>query len=381
MSAKRAAAAYRRAFGGEAAVIASAPGRVNLIGEHTDYNGGDVLPMALSLRTTVALGPSPDAMSHAVSEQSPQAGTFSPTSADRAKAWWDYVAGTGIAMRALGVEPRPMNVAVASDVPSGAGLSSSAALEVATAFALAAWSGLPKDDVALARAAHRAEVDFVGVPCGIMDQFASALAHAECALLVACDREETTLVPMRSPVLVFDTRTPRALRTSAFATRRMECEEALRAVQQVEPSVRWLARCSEELVLRSAMSPTTRKRALHVVRETARVAAFADALLRTGTLDGSLWYASHASLRGDYQCSTPELDWFVDRAQETRGVTGARLTGAGWGGCAIATGPEASLRVLADGASAPFAKAFRRQPRHWLSSASEGARVDREPVR
>ena len=380
MSVDRAAAAYRRAFGTEAAVIASAPGRVNLIGEHTDYNGGDVLPMALALRTTVAVGPSPDSQSHAVSEQSPQIGTFAPIATARARVWWDYVAGTVVALRSLGVEPRPMNIAVASDVPSGAGLSSSAALEVATAFAISAWAGVTPQIVDLARAAHRAEVDFVGVPCGIMDQFASALARAEFALLVACDREETTLVPMRSPVLVFDTRTPRALRSSAYETRRSECQQALRAVQQLEPGIKWLARASEDLVSRSDMTPTIRKRALHVVRENARVSLFVDALRRSDELDGRLLYASHASLRHDYLCSSPELDWFVERAQETRGVTGARLTGAGWGGCAIATGPADLLRHLAESASAPFATAFRRQPRSWLSSASDGARVDQRPA-
>jgi galactokinase len=377
VSAERAAATYRRAFGGEATVIASAPGRVNLIGEHTDYNGGDVLPMAMALRTSVAIGPSPDSMSHAVSEQSPKVGTFAPIATERARAWWDYVAGTGLALRALGIEVRPINVAVASDVPSGAGLSSSAALEVATAFALSAWSGGSIAAVELAQAAHRAEVDFVGVPCGIMDQFASALARADSALLVACDREETTLVTMRSPVLVFDTRTPRALRSSAFQTRRDECQEALRAMQQLDPTITWLARASEDLVMRSEMPRTIRKRALHVVRETARVAAFVEALRHSEVLDGRLLYASHASLRNDYQCSSPELDWFVERAQETRGVTGARLTGAGWGGCAIATGPEDCLRLLAESASEPFARAFRRRPRSWLSSASDGARVDR----
>jgi galactokinase len=376
VSVERAAATYRRAFGVDAVVIASAPGRVNLIGEHTDYNGGDVLPMALSLRTTVALGPSADSESHAVSEQSPKIGSFSAANPQRQRSWWDYVSGTVLELRADGVEPRPMNLAVASDVPSGAGLSSSAALEVATAFAVAAWSGRDFDSVQLARAAHRAETEFVGVPCGIMDQFASALAKEERALLLACDRQETALVPMRSPVLVFDTRTPRSLRTSAFGERRRECEAALSAVQTIDPSVKWLARASEDLVLRSEMTPTVRKRALHVVRENRRVAAFVRALQETGTLAGEQMYASHSSLRDDYECSSEELDWFVERAQEARGITGARLTGAGWGGCAIATGSAEALGGFAENSTATFSKIFRRRPRYWLSIAGDGARVE-----
>ncbi|MBV6522762.1 MAG: Galactokinase [Gemmatimonadaceae bacterium] len=376
MSAERAAATYRRAFGEDPAVVASAPGRVNLIGEHTDYNGGDVLPMALSLRTSVAVGPSTDALSHAVSEQSPRVGAFSPTGPSRSSAWWDYVAGTMLALGTAGVAPRPLRIAVASDVPSGAGLSSSAALEVATAFALNAWSGGGLDARTLARVAHRAETEFVGVPCGIMDQYVSSLAREGHALLVACDREEATLVPMAATVLIFDTRTPRSLRTSAFAQRRHECEIALRAIQRNEPAVRWLSRASEEQVRRATMDEIVRKRALHVVRETARVAACVRTLRETGRLAGDSMYASHASLRDDYQCSTPELDWFVDRAQETRGVTGARLTGAGWGGCAIAAGAPGPLRQLADSAMEPFATQYRRRPRFWMSAASDGARVD-----
>lgn len=380
MTTRRAAAAYRRAFGADPEVIASAPGRVNLIGEHVDYNGGDVLPMGLALRTAVAIGPSKDGLSHAVSESSRQVGSFAPVPVQRARAWWDYVAGTVLAMQSLGAPPRAMQVAVASDVPSGAGLSSSAALEVATAHALSAWSGVAADPTALALAAHRAETEFAGVPCGIMDQFASSLSQTGQALLVACDRGEATLVPMRSTVLVFDTRTPRALRDSAFQVRRAECDEALLAVQQVAPDVRHLARAPIEVVNRCEMRPVIRRRALHVVRETLRVSEFVRALRQSSAMLGDLLFASHASLRDDYECSSPELDWFVERAREASGVTGARLTGAGWGGCAIATGEEEPLRKLGIAIAGPFGAVFGRRPRYWLSRAGDGARIERGAV-
>lgn len=380
MTVERAARLFERRFGVAPAVVASAPGRVNLIGEHTDYNGGDVLPMALGLRTAVAVGRSSDTASHAVSEQEEQAGAFAAPAPRRVGAWWDYVAGACWAVEAVVGNLAPLRIAVSSDVPAGAGLSSSAALEVATAMAVASFAGHDLGTLQLARAAHRAETEFVGLPCGIMDQFASALGRAGHALWLACDTEVFRHVPFASSVLVFDTCTPRQLRASAYTTRRSECDAALRAVQRVDPAIRHLGRASEGVVLRADMPDVVRRRALHVVRETQRVAAFASRLSEHGAVGreaGAMLVASHQSLRSDYECSSPELDWFVDQAVAATGVTGARLTGAGWGGCAIAVGDEQGLRIFVDNVAPRFEATFGRSARWWMSQAGEGARVDR----
>lgn len=377
MTVDRAHDLFRRTYGIEPTVIASAPGRVNVIGEHTDYNGGDVLPIALQLRTTVALGPCAGRESRAVSEQTSGVGCFQAGASDRSGGWWDYLAGTVWAVHDER-DAQCVQLAVASDVPVGAGLSSSAAVEVATATALQALNGATEPDLLqAARAAHKAETQFVGVPCGIMDQFASALCRQDQALWLACDREEAQLVPFAPLVLVFDTVVPRELRKSAYSTRRAECEEALAAIRRSAPHVTALARASAEAVELAEMSPTVRRRARHVVSETLRVGRLVQLLQErnASTAIGALLLASHASLRDDYECSTPELDWFVEQAQVAPGVHGARLTGAGWGGCAIAVGSADGLRAFAERASAEFVARFGRTPRWWMSSAADGARL------
>jgi galactokinase len=377
VTAREAAALFHGTYGRHPVVVASAPGRVNLIGEHTDYNGGEVLPIAIAQRTYVAMGPSGDGESHAVSRGEAVAGRFSVREAQPAGHWWDYVHGTLRELANAGADAGEVDVAVVSEVPARAGLSSSAALEVATAIAGVVVAGAPMVDAwdRLAGVAHRAETGFVGVACGIMDQTVSAYAAEGHALRVWCDSGRTAQVPFSRAVLVVDTMTPRGLRTSAFNERQRSCQRALRALRGVAPGLQHLAHASEEQLDSVPMDATDRRRARHVIAETRRVGAFV-AALEVGSSLGSLLHASHESLRTDYECSCDELDWVVGFAAAQEGVEGARMTGAGWGGCAIVVGTPDGLEALAGRIAPAFEARWSRPPRTWISHAEEGGDVD-----
>lgn len=376
MSAGRAVDLFMEAYGHEPAVVASAPGRVNLIGEHTDYNGGQVLPIATGQRTWVAMARAREGESSAVSEGQPR-GTFHVPAVRSAGAWWDYVHGTLRELKSLGVSVTEVRVAVASDVPIGAGLSSSAALEVATALA----GVVASDDRVLDRwddiagIAHRAETEFVGVGCGLMDQTVSAYAAARHALRIWCDTGRREHVRFDRAVLMFDTATPRHLRSSSFNERRAECTVALDALRRAEPSLSTLADATPELLDAVTLPEEVRRRARHVIHETRRVDAFVTAL-ETGAPLGALLLASHESLRADFQCSAPVLDWVVTEAMRGRGIEGARLTGAGWGGCVVIVGGEDDLKALAEPLASRFEVEWKRRPRTWLTYAEDGADID-----
>jgi galactokinase len=340
-------------------VIASAPGRVNLIGEHTDYNGGDVLPIAIAQRTTVAIAPANESV--AVSAQQPLLGRFSVAHLAPERRWWDYVGGVAAAFQDSGYAIADFQIAVASDVPVGAGLSSSAALETATAFALARLFGHDIPPQRLALLGTRAEREFVGVASGIMDQQASALGAAHQAVHIRCDTGAYEHVSFDDAVLIFDTGVRRALADSAFNDRRAECQAALTRLCTLRPSLPSLAAADLDLLREAHLPPPLDRRARHVVTEMARVRAVVDALRVGSALPGEALFASHESLRVDYECSSPELDAFVDRARHTDGVTGARLTGAGWGGCAIAVGNLQALATFGGG---------------WITHAAAGARIE-----
>lgn len=376
MSAGAAADLFRRAHGRDPGVVASAPGRVNLIGEHTDYNGGEVLPIAIDRRTWVAIGQTTGSVCSAVSRDADGAGTFSLDDTAPSGQWWDYLHGALREVRGHLGGGSAWAVAVASDVPSGAGLSSSAALEVATVVAAAhlVAPGLTLPFEQVATLAHRAEREFVGVACGIMDQWASAGATAGHALRIWCDDGRSERVPFSRDVLVIDTAVPRALRHSAFNARQASCVRALEVLQRSRPGLATLAEASLAEVERSLGGEDLR-RARHVVTETARVGQFVDAL-RHGEPLGALLAASHRSLRDDYECSSPELDWVVDRAMDTPGVDGARLTGAGWGGCAIAVGEPMALDTLAATIAAEYPTRWGHAARTWRTRASDGAKID-----
>ena len=368
---------FFESFGAEPHHIASAPARVNLIGEHMDYNGGEVLPIAIDHRTFVAVRARSDGDASRVASSTQEGtGSFDAREPVRSGQWWDYIAGVVRELFASGARVPQLDIAVTSDVPTGAGLSSSAAIEVATALAIDKLLDLELSAQQVAKSGWRAETQFVGVPCGIMDQFASALAHDGKALHVWCDTERTDHVRCEEHVLIFDTGVSRNLRQSPFATRRDECTRALAAIQRRHPEVTQLAHASMADIEESELDDLIRKRATHVVQENARVQQAVIALESTGTIPGELLDASHASLRDLYECSSPELDWFVDHALTFPGVRGARLTGAGWGGCAIATGEIQALSAVGEPLQASYARQFPHRARSWIVRAKGGARIE-----
>ena len=375
-------ALFTERFGRDPDAVASAPGRVNLVGEHTDYNGGEVLPIAISRRTWVAVGrrsgdgtPTLRAAS-ATQEKLGSSGLATPV---RSGEWWDYLVGVAapLLQAARGAAAAlSLDIAVVSDVPSGAGLSSSAALEVATALGVGAVLGTQQTLKEAALTAWRAETGFVGVACGIMDQFASALGREGEALHLECDTATYDFAPFRDALLIFDTAIPRSLRTSHYNERRAECDEALRLLRERWPSLPNLAAAEPEQVLEAHLPDPLDRRALHVSRETRRVRDAVASLRSGGCISRELLVGSHISLRDLYECSRPELDWVVDRAITLPGVRGARLTGAGWGGCAIVVGDERALVDAGPVLSREYEERFRLTPRLWLSSAASGARVE-----
>jgi galactokinase len=377
-------ALFHERFGREPEAVASAPGRVNLVGEHTDYNGGEVLPIAIARRTWVAVArragdDSPTL--RAVSATQQKMGSAALVSPARSGEWWDYLVGVAAPLlQAAGAagSGTSLDAAVMSDVPTGAGLSSSAAIEVATALAVGAVLGVEQSLKEAALTAWRAETGFVGVACGIMDQFASALGREGEALHLECDTATYDFAPFRDTLLIFDTAIPRSLRTSQYNERRAECDEALRLLRQRWPELPNLAAAEPEQVLEAHLPDPLDRRALHVSRETRRVRDAVASLRAGNPISRELLVGSHVSLRDLYECSRPELDWVVDRAIALPGVRGARLTGAGWGGCAIVVGDEAALRDAGPVLAREYEERFGLVPRLWLSRAAHGARMEQE---
>lgn len=374
----RVTTAFRQRYGRMPDVVASAPGRVNLIGEHTDYNGGDVLPIAIEQRTYVAALRSSLGKSRARSSGAGAEGVFDAQAPTKTDDWWDYVSGVTWAFSRRGAVLPQIDFAIASDVPQSAGLSSSAALEVAVAAAINALIGSPFTTQNLAELAHEAERDFVGVSCGIMDQFASALAHEGHALLIHCDSGQTEEVQFAGHVLIVDSGVRRDLRDGALNQRQRECASALAWMRAAGVTAPSLAQAPGDVLKRVPFGEPLGSRVRHVIEEQARVAQAVAALRATGTLPAELLIASHESLRTLYDCSSPELDWIVEALSAQPGVAGARLTGAGWGGCAIALGTDAdALRHAAATVMPRYAERFRHAGDVWLTRPSAGVQVER----
>jgi galactokinase len=314
-------------------LLVRAPGRVNLIGEHTDYNDGFVLPVAIDRELWIALGARTDRTVVAVSEDFDEPVRFDADRFDAPLAGWGgYVQGAAWALHTAGVALAGWDGAVASDVPVGAGLSSSAALELATLQAFHALDGTRPDADRLAALARRAENDWVGVASGIMDQMICAAGRRGHALLLDCRTLEQTHVPLPEgvDVIVLDTTTRRQLAGSAYNDRRRACEDAAArlGVQALRDAT------TADL---SALDGTTLRRARHVVTENTRTLDMARAL-QTGDVraTGPLMRDSHRSLRDDFEVSGPALDAIVGAADAAPGCLGARMTGAGFAGCAVA---------------------------------------------
>ena len=323
--------------------IVRAPGRINLIGEHTDYNEGWVLPMAIDREVIIAGVPSGDRTVELQRLDSGEVGRFElDRPLERTGEWMDYVAGIAAVLAREGVATRGLRGVVASSLPIAVGLSSSAALEVAAAWALSEQPGPPLEAVALARAGQSVEREVIGVNSGLMDQLAAILGQRGSALLIDCRSLDHRAVglPLDSHAIVaVDSGSPRRLGGSAYNQRRAECEAVVAAVAARDPSVRSLRDVSIEMLdaLAGEIGPQARARAEHVIRENARVRDCVEALEREDLAAvGDLVAASHASLRDLFEVSSPQLDALVDIAIATPGVVGARMTGAGFGGSVVA---------------------------------------------
>ncbi len=331
-------AEFASAFGRPAEMLSIAPGRVNLIGEHTDYNEGFVLPVAIDRTVAVAAAARDDRTVVVRSADYGECDKFSLGAVHHKGSWRDYVRGVAWALEYEGHRLRGADVVISGDVTQGAGLSSSAAVEVAVAGALLGATGLDLPLPEVARLARRAENEFAGVPCGIMDQFASALSRADHALLIDCRTQVTEHIPLPFGeadvmIVVVDSKAPRRLADTPYSQRQLDCRDAAQRL-----GVESLRDADERLLEehKSGLPDHVFRRARHVISEDARVLAAAEALRDADVSRfGALMHQSHESLRDDFEVSCRELDLLVDLASETDGVLGARLTGAGFGGCTV----------------------------------------------
>jgi len=334
--------AFRKQFGESKGVrLFRAPGRVNLIGEHTDYNLGFVLPCALDLTCTIATAPASGGSLRVYSEQQQEMKEFEVAGIANlkpARHWSDYVAGVARELVRAGFGIEPANLLIRSTVPEGSGLSSSAALEVSSALAL--LNGRDLDRLALAKLCQRAEREFVGMPCGIMDQYVSVFGEDGSAIRIDCRSLEYEAVRLPSGVefLAVNTMVKHELASSAYKERTIECATAVEMAKSRYPSVASLRDMTPEMLneVLPSLPPVIGKRARHIVTEDVRVGEFMEACRdRDLPRMGQLFVASHRSLQHDYEVSCEELDFLVDTALGIEGVYGARMTGGGFGGCTV----------------------------------------------
>lgn len=341
-----------------------APGRVNLIGEHTDYNDGFVMPAALGFYCWVAASPRRDRKLVVSSEEFPEVveAELSPDALHPKHTWSNYSVGVAAQLEEAGFTLTGANLLIHGEVPIGAGLSSSASIEVATALALTGESGLSIDRTALARICQQAENDFVGMRCGIMDQFISLYGRANHALMLDCRSLSFELVPIPESVrlVICNTGVKHKLAGGEYNRRREQCEEAVRSLARVLPGIRALRDVNMEQLEqnRRVLSEVAYKRAHHVVTENARVLEGMEAL-RKGDLQrfGQCMSESHRSLRDKFQVSCAELDLMVELANREPGLYGARMTGGGFGGATVNLVDEQSAETFA----VNVAKAYREK--------------------
>jgi galactokinase len=370
------AARFCDRFGQPPRWIVRAPGRVNLIGEHTDYNDGFVLPLAIDRAVWIGLRPRDDRRVVVHSLDYNETAEFALDSLAHQNAGWiEYLKGTAWSLQEAGYELTGWEGVLWGDVPLGASLSSSAALEMATARALAAAADLAWEPAVMAKLGQRAENKWVGVNCGIMDQLISAAGRADHALLIDCRSLECQAVPFPPgvAVVVLDTSTRRGLVDSAYNQRRAECESAARLLQV--PALRDAT--MECFVGRQECLPhTVKRRARHVISEDDRTLRAAEAMRRGDAAElGRLMYESHVSLRDDYEVSSDALNAMVEIARTHPACYGARMTGAGFGGCAVAL-----IRAeAAEDFAAQTAAAYNQQTHHtaavYVCRATNGAEI------
>jgi galactokinase len=369
---------FRVLFGGEARLF-RAPGRVNLIGEHTDYNDGFVLPAAIDFQTFAAAARRADRGLRIHSVNLDETVSFDLDAGARRRGHWsDYPLGVAATLARAGHTLTGADLLLYGEVPPGAGLSSSAALEVATALALIAVAGLELSPLETAKLCQRAENEFVGTLCGIMDPFVSRFAQAGHALLIDCRSLESRAVPLPEALslVICDSGVRHALASGEYNARRAQCEQGVRALAEVNPRVRALRDATLATLeeSRSRIPPVVFARCHHVVSENERTLEAAAALERRDlSAVGRLMAASHASLRDAYEVSCRELDALVDAAAPLEGVFGARMTGGGFGGCTVNLVRADTVQAFREGVTRAFERATGRKPKIYESSAAAGA--------
>jgi len=379
--AERSADLFAKCFGHAPRWIVAAPGRVNLIGEHTDYNEGFVLPMAIEYYMVMAADRSPNRLVTLHSNTTGETASFAVrTPIGRGEpAWSNYVRGVVAGFQKRGSKVGGFEAVIDSTLPYGGGLASSAALEVCAATLLEKLGRRTLDPVEKALLCQQAEHEFAGVPCGIMDQFTSVLACKDHALLLDCRARTTNAVAMTDPavtVLIINTHVRHKLADGEYAKRRAECEAAARGLSV--PALRD-ATLAGLTAAKKKLDPTVFRRARHVITENERTLEFAAAIQAADwPAVGRLMYASHASLRDDYEVSCPELDAIVEIAKTIppdRGMIGCRMTGAGFGGCAVSLVRTDALQHITRAISEAYERQMRTQPTIFSSRPAAGARV------
>jgi len=367
---------------GTGACIYRAPGRVNLIGEHTDYNDGLVMPAAIGFSCWVAIAPRDDRKLILYSQNYSEAyeADLDELGARGSGHWADYPLGVAWALQDAGYRLRGANLYIAGDVPLGAGLSSSAAIEVSTGYSLLSVTNHEIDRTKLALLCQRAENEFVGARVGIMDQFVSCHGRAGHALLIDCRSLEyrSLRLPPKVSLVICNTMVKHKLQASEYNLRRAECEEAVRKLSAALPGIRSLRDVSLEQLAenRSLLSETLYRRCRHVISENWRVRSVAD-LFERGKTDGlrEVMAASHDSLRDDYEVSCQELDAMVEIAGRQRGFYGARMTGGGFGGCTINFVDVERAGEFQRRVSAGYETAMGLRPDIYICEASQGAEL------
>lgn len=377
-------AAFRAQYGNEPTVVAIGPGRVNLIGEHTDYNDGFVLPVAITRDVRIVMRPRDDSLVRIFSLEYDGWGEFDlhAIGYQKEQLWINYIQGVAQALQQKGLQLRGMDAVLSGNVPRASGLSSSAALEVAAAKAFMAGAGAldALTGTQIAQAAQKAENEFVGVNCGIMDQFISVLGAPDHALLIDCRTLDYQLVPFpaNAALVIGNTKASRSLAGSAYNERRAQCEAGVAVLQSVLPEISALrdVTSSQLEAHKALLDPVVYRRCHHVITENERVLQTVHALEQNDLVRvGQLMNASHASLRDDYEVSSPALDAMVEAMSSVSGCYGARLTGAGFGGCAVALVEPGREQAMADAIYAQYPKATNIWPDVYTSPVSGGART------
>jgi len=362
-------------------VIFRAPGRVNLIGDHTDYNDGLVMPVAIEFATYVAAAAREDRRVRVRSDNFNDSAEFclDEVEVPQSSQWSNYVRGVAGVLLSENTSLRGVDLLIDSDVPIGAGLSSSAALEVASALALLGAANASMEMIKVVQLCQRAEHEYVGTRCGIMDQFVSCFGKANRALMLDCRSlaYELVRVPDEVRIVICNTRVERGLASGSYNDRRRDCETGVRVMQAHGlPSIRALRDVSmaELEGCQDWLPETVYRRCRHVITENARVAAAADAL-KTSDLRsfGALMYQSHASLRNDYEVSCKELDVMVEVARAVPGVYGARMTGGGFGGCTVNFVRTEAVKLFLATMEREYTRITARTPELYVCTPGDGA--------